>query len=198
MAAPTPAAGLEVVDLPLEDLKLLRPRVFVDDRGFFLEPWNAERMKAAGLGVDFVQDNHSRSTRGTIRGMHLQKPVGTIPGQCKLVRCSRGAIVDVVVDVRPWSKTYKQHHMQVLDDVKHEQLFVPVGFAHGFCVTSDIADVAYKVTAFYDPKSETGFRFDDADVGIAWPVPPADAVVSARDRQAPTLADLLLTLYPKT
>ena len=186
---------MDVVDLPLEDLKLLRPRVFADDRGFFLEPWNAARMKAVGLDLCWVQDNHSRSTRATIRGMHLQKASGSGPGQAKLIRCARGAIVDVVVDVRPWSKTFRQHHAVVLDDVKHEQLFVPIGFAHGFCVTSDVADVAYKVTSFYDGATETGFRFDDPAVGIQWPVTSAEAVVSARDRQAPTLQELLTTLY---
>jgi dTDP-4-dehydrorhamnose 3,5-epimerase len=186
---------MEVQELPLEDLKLLRPRVFADDRGFFLEPWNAARMKSIGLDLTFVQDNHSRSTRGTIRGMHLQKASGLVPGQAKLIRCARGSICDVVVDVRPWSKTFRQHHAVTLDDVKHEQLFVPIGFAHGFCVTSDVADVAYKVTSFYDAATETGFRFDDPAVGIAWPVTSAEAVVSGRDRTAPTLQELLKTLY---
>ena len=152
-------------------------------------------MKSIGLDLTFVQDNHSRSTRGTIRGMHLQKASGAVPGQAKLIRCARGAIFDVVVDVRPWSKTYQKHHAVVLDDVKHEQLFVPIGFAHGFCVTSDVADVAYKVTSFYDAATETGVRFDDAAVGSAWPVTAAEAVVSGRDRQAPTLQELLKTLY---
>lgn len=185
---------MDVVDLPLEGLKLLRPRVFADDRGFFLEPWNAARMKSVGLDIPFVQDNHSRSTRGTIRGLHLQKATATSPGQAKLVRCSRGAVVDVVVDLRRGSKTFGHHHAQLLDDILHEQLFVPLGFAHGFCVTSEIADVAYKVTSFYDPASETGFRFDDPAVGIAWPVASTQAVVSTRDRQAQTLAELLQTL----
>ncbi len=186
---------MEVVDLPLEDLKLLRPRVFADDRGFFLEPWNAARMKSIGLDLTYVQDNHSRSTRGTIRGLHLQKASSTCPGQAKLVRCARGAIVDVVVDVRPWSKTFKRHHALVLDDVKHEQLFIPIGFAHGFCVTSEVADVAYKVTSFYDAATETGFRYNDPALGIAWPVTAAEAVVSGRDQTAPTLDELLKTLY---
>lgn len=182
---------MKVETLALADLKLLTPRVFVDDRGFFLEPWNAPRMKAAGLDVTFVQDNHSRSSRGTIRGMHLQLARGAIPGQAKLIRCARGRILDVVVDVRPWSSTFKQHVAIELDDVTHQQLYIPVGFAHGFCVLSDVADVCYKVTSTYDPATEVGFRYDDADVGIPWPFAAGDAVVSERDKTAPTLAELL-------
>jgi dTDP-4-dehydrorhamnose 3,5-epimerase len=182
---------MEVIDLALPGLKLIRPRVFADDRGFFLEPWNAASMKAAGLDRAFVQDNHSRSSRGTIRGMHLQKPHGPIAGQEKLVRCARGAIVDVVVDIRPESPTFRSWLAVPLDDEKHEQLFVPVGFGHGFCVVSDVADVCYKVTSYYDATTEVGFRFDDPDVGIQWPVAPDVARVSPRDRDAPTLASLL-------
>ena len=182
---------MEVASLPLADLKLITPKVFNDDRGFFLEPWNAPRMKAAGLELDFVQDNHSRSSRGTIRGMHLQLAKGAIPGQAKLIRCARGRIFDVVVDVRPWSKTFKQQFAVELDDVRHQQLYIPVGFAHGFCVLSDVADVCYKVTSLYDPTTEVGFRYDDVDAGIVWPVTGAEAVVSQRDRTALTLLELL-------
>ncbi|HEY1100789.1 MAG TPA: dTDP-4-dehydrorhamnose 3,5-epimerase, partial [Myxococcota bacterium] len=171
-------------------IKLITPKVFADDRGFFLEPWNAARLKSLGLETDFVQDNHSRSTRGTIRGLHLQLPSGAVPGQAKLLRCARGAILDVVVDVRPWSPTFKQHLTVQLDDDKHQQLFIPVGFAHGFCVLSDVADVCYKVTSLYDPATETGFRYDDPAVGIQWPVSGAAAVVSQRDKTAPTLDEL--------
>jgi len=182
---------VDVIDLALADLKLITPRVFTDDRGFFLEPWSAPRMKAAGLDVTFVQDNHSRSSLGTIRGMHLQLAKGGLPGQAKLIRCARGRILDVVVDVRPWSKTFKQHLAVELDDVRHQQLYIPVGFAHGFCVLSDVADVCYKVTSVYDPTTEVGFRYNDADVAISWPVSGTGAVVSERDRTAPTLNELL-------
>jgi dTDP-4-dehydrorhamnose 3,5-epimerase len=182
---------MKVETLPLADLRLITPKVFVDDRGFFLEPWNAPRMKAAGLDVTFVQDNHSRSSRGTIRGLHLQLPRGEVPGQAKLIRCARGRILDVVVDVRPWSPTFKQYVAVELDDVTHQQLYIPVGFAHGFCVLSDIADVCYKVTSTYDPLTEVGFRFDDPEVGVKWPVSVDEAVVSQRDRTAPTLHELL-------
>jgi dTDP-4-dehydrorhamnose 3,5-epimerase len=177
--------------LSLDGLRLITPKVFVDDRGFFLEPWNAPRMKAAGLDVGFVQDNHSRSSRGTIRGLHLQLPRGEVPGQAKLIRCARGRILDVVVDVRPWSPTFTQYVAVELDDVLHQQLYIPVGFAHGFCVLSDVADVCYKVTSTYDPLTEVGFRFDDAEVAVKWPVTADEAVVSQRDRTAPTLSELL-------
>jgi dTDP-4-dehydrorhamnose 3,5-epimerase len=182
---------MKVETLPLADLRLITPKVFVDDRGFFLEPWNAPRMKAAGLDVTFVQDNHSRSSRGTIRGLHLQLPCGEVPGQAKLIRCARGRILDVVVDVRPWSPTFKRYVAVELDDVTHQQIYIPVGFAHGFCVLSDVADVCYKVTSTYDPLTEVGFRFDDPDVGVKWPVSADEAVVSQRDRTAPTLSELL-------
>jgi dTDP-4-dehydrorhamnose 3,5-epimerase len=182
---------MQIENLALSGIKLITPKVFADDRGFFLEPWNASRFRALGLETDFVQDNHSRSSKHTIRGLHMQLAKGAVPGQAKLIRCARGSILDVVVDARPWSKTFKQHLAVQLDDVKHQQLYIPVGFAHGFCVLSDIADVCYKVTSLYDPSTETGFRFDDPDVGIQWPVASADAIVSARDRTAPTLNDLL-------
>ena len=185
---------MEVKDLALPGLKLIRPKVFADDRGFFLEPWNAARMAAAGIDATFVQDNHSRSRHGTIRGLHLQRAKGSIPGQAKLIRCARGAIVDVVVDIRPSSPTFRQWLAVPLDDVAHEQLFVPVGFGHGFCVVSDVADVCYKVTSYYDPTTEVGFRFDDPAVGIRWPIAPEAVTVSQRDRDAPTLDELLKTL----
>ncbi len=186
---------MKVEDLRLADLKLLTPRVFTDDRGFFLEPWSQQRLRALGMDITFVQDNHSRSSKGTIRGLHMQRPSGPLAGQAKLIRCARGKILDVVVDVRPWSTTFKQYVAVELDDVTHQQLFIPVGFAHGFCVLSDIADVTYKVTTPYEPSTEVGFRYDDPDVGVAWPFSGDNATVSARDKTAPTLAELLTTLH---
>ena len=185
---------MKVEDLKLADLKLLTPRVFTDERGFFLEPWSQQRLHALGMDITFVQDNHSRSSQGTIRGLHMQRPAGPVAGQAKLIRCALGRILDVVVDVRPWSKTFKEYVAVELDDVSHQQLFIPVGFAHGFCVLSDIADVAYKVTTPYDPSTEVGFRYDDPDVGVAWPFSGDAAVVSARDKNAPTLDALLRSL----
>ena len=182
---------MQVTELALKDLKLLTPKVFHDDRGFFVEPWNAPRMRAAGLDVAFVQDNHSRSGRGTIRGMHMQLPSGNVPGQAKLIRCARGRIFDVVVDVRVGSPTFRRWHAVELDDVTHQQLYIPVGFAHGFCVLSDVADVCYKVTSTYDPQTEVGFAYDDKSVGIDWPIEPSARIVSVRDKTAPTLDELL-------
>ncbi len=155
-----------------------------DERGFFLESFRVDTLAEAGVDIAFVQDNHSRSRAGIVRGMHFQ------PGQAKLVRCVRGAIFDVIVDIRAGSPTFGQWEGYELNDETHHQLFVPDGFAHGFCVLSDVADVTYKVSSYYDPTSEGGFRFDDPAVGIEWPVAAEDLIASARDTGAPTLAEL--------
>jgi dTDP-4-dehydrorhamnose 3,5-epimerase len=166
----------------LEGLLVITPKVFRDDRGFFLEPYNAERYKEAGIGVDFVQDNHSFSTRGVLRGLHLQ----TAPGQAKLLRCGRGKIWDVAVDVRKGSSTFGKWWGIELDSESHTQLFIPIGFAHGFCVLSDEAEVLYKCSSVYDPKTETGIAWDDPEIGVAWPT--AQPVVSSRDQGNQSLA----------
>ena len=163
---------------------LLAPTVHGDDRGFFIETWRADAWAAAGVPVDFVQDNHSRSRRGTLRGIHFQ----TEPGQGKLVRCARGAVFDVVVDLRRGSPTFGEWEGFALDDAGGLQLWVPVGFGHGFCVVSDEADFVYKCTAYYDPATERGIRFDDPDVGIRWP--DVELQLSERDRAAPLLAEV--------
>jgi len=164
---------------------LIEPVAHGDARGFFAETYRKGLFAELGMHDDFVQDNHSRSRRGVLRGMHFQ------PGQAKLVRCARGAIVDVVADIRPGLPTFGSWEAFPLDDETHHQLYVPDGFAHGFCVTSEIADVVYKVSTYYDPAIESGFRFDDPEVGIEWP---AGIVfeVSARDREAPLLSELNL------
>lgn len=180
---------MERLPSQLDGPVLLAPSVHADARGFFAETFRADAWAAAGVDVEFVQDNHSRSRRGTLRGMHFQ----LAPGQSKLVRCARGAILDVVADIRSGSPTYGQWEAFELDDVHMHQLFVPVGFAHGFCVLSDVADVAYKCSSYYDGATEAGFAFDDPDVGIAWPQG-MELVVSDRDRTAPRLADLAATL----
>ena len=169
----------------IDGLVLLEPAVFGDHRGFFAETFRADAWREAGIDVDFVQDNHSRSRRGTLRGMHFQ----TAPGQAKLIRCARGAIVDVVVDLRRGSATFGEWEAFELDDDAMRQLFVPVGFAHGFCVTSEVADVAYKCSSYYDPATEAGIAYDDPAVGIAWPEG-VEPIVSERDANAPTLADV--------
>jgi dTDP-4-dehydrorhamnose 3,5-epimerase len=175
---------MEVRPLSLSGLKLITPAVHRDSRGFFLETYSESRYLESGIDHPFVQDNHSRSTRGTIRGMHFQ----TSPGQAKLLRVGVGRIFDVAVDIRPDSPTFGKWEGVYLDAAEHCQLFVPVGFAHGFCVVSEVAEVMYKVSSLYDAKTETGFRFDDPEVGIAWPV--AEPIVSPRDLQAQSFASL--------
>lgn len=175
---------MEFDDTTLEGAKLIKPRVHGDQRGFFLESFRVDALAEAGIDADFVQDNHSRSRGGIVRGMHFQ------PGQAKLVRCVRGAIWDAIVDLRAGSPTFGRWEGYELNDALHHQLFVPDGFAHGFCVLSDVADVTYKVTTYYDPAIEGGFRYDDPAVGIAWPIPSAELIASARDTSAPSLAEL--------
>jgi dTDP-4-dehydrorhamnose 3,5-epimerase len=163
---------------------VIQPEVHGDDRGFFVETFRASALAEAGVDLDFVQDNHSRSVQGTVRGMHFQ------PGQSKIVRTVRGAILDVIVDIRVNSPTFGEWEAFELTDQNHTQLLVPDGFAHGLCAISDLVDVAYKVSSYYDPATESGFRFDDPAVGIEWPYPAAQLKASARDQAAPTLAEL--------
>jgi dTDP-4-dehydrorhamnose 3,5-epimerase len=180
---------MERLPTRLEGLVLLAPTVHGDDRGFFVETYRADVWAAEGVPTEFVQDNHSRSTRGVVRGMHFQ--VGS--GQAKLVRCARGAILDVVVDIRRESPTFGEWEAHDLDDERLLQLFVPVGFAHGFCVTSEIADVVYKCSSYYDGDLERGIRYDDPDVGIAWPED-VELHPSTRDVEAPLLRDIAAEL----
>jgi dTDP-4-dehydrorhamnose 3,5-epimerase len=167
---------------------LLEPAVHGDERGFFVETYRRDLWAEHGVEVEFVQHNHSRSAKGTLRGLHFQ----TEPGQAKLVRCARGEIFDVAVDLRRDSPTFGQWEGHVLDDEAQRQLFVPVGFAHGFAVLSDVADVTYLCSSTYDPATESGIAWDDPGVGVEWPV--ADPLVSERDRGAPALAEIAETL----
>jgi len=173
---------VQVSDLELAGLKLIRPAIFGDDRGFFLETYNAARYAEAGIFETFVQDNHSRSVKGTLRGLHYQSS----PGQAKLVRVTLGRVWDVVVDIRPASKTFGQWCAIELDAEKREQLFVPIGFAHGFCVLSDAAEVQYKCSAPYDAKTECALNYADPELGVRWPV--EQPLLSARDQQAESFA----------
>jgi dTDP-4-dehydrorhamnose 3,5-epimerase len=176
---------VERLETRLDGLVRLAPDVHQDARGFFLETYRATAWSAAGVTDEFVQDNHSRSRRGTLRGMHFQ----THPGQAKLIRCARGAILDVVVDLRRGSPTFGEWEGHVLDDESGHQLYVPIGFAHGFCVTSPEADVVYKCSSYYDAATEGQLAYDDPAVGIDWP-PDVEPIVSERDRSAPRLADI--------
>jgi dTDP-4-dehydrorhamnose 3,5-epimerase len=181
---------VQILSTHLEGPLLLEPQVFRDDRGFFCETYRQNTLADFGVPDAFIQDNHSRSTRGVVRGMHFH--TGT--GVAKLVRCARGSIVDVVVDLRHGSPTYKQWESVELDDEGMGMLYVPVGFAHGFCVLSEVADVLYKQTAYYDPSVERGIAWDDPDVGIVWPLPVEELVVSERDQQAPRLDEIAAEL----
>jgi len=172
----------------LVGLVAIEPAVYNDERGFLCETYRREWHAALGLTAEelFVQDNHSRSVRGVLRGMHFQ--VGS--GVGKLVRCSRGRIVDVAVDLRRGSPTYSQWESVELDGESMRELYVPVGFAHGFCVLSEVADVLYKQTAYYDPALERGIAWNDPDVGIEWPLAREELIVSERDDSAPRLRDV--------
>jgi dTDP-4-dehydrorhamnose 3,5-epimerase len=179
-----------VLPTELDGPLLIAPAVHGDERGFFTETYRRSDLMALGVQEELVQDNHSRSMRGVVRGLHFH--VGR--GVTKLVRCARGTIWDVVVDLRRESSTYRRWEAFELTDVPLRMLYVPVGFAHGFCVLSDVADVLYKQDRYYDAAVERGIRFDDPDIGVAWPVAPAEAKVSDRDRAAPLLRDVAAEL----
>lgn len=174
---------MNVIPTSLPGVLLLEPRVFPDTRGFFLESYNRQAFAEAGITCDFVQDNHSRSCRHTLRGMHYQLPPRA---QDKLVRVLAGEIYDVTVDLRPDSPTRGRWEGFRLSADNFRMLFVPKGFAHGFCVLSESADLFYKCSDFYAPELQGGFRWDDPAIGITWPV--ADPVLSDRDRHHPPLA----------
>src|SRR5512132_98739 len=174
------------LDTRLEGPILLAPDVFGDERGFFCETYRRSTFMEVGIQEEMVQDNHSRSRRGVVRGMHFS--IGR--GAAKLVRCGRGAIHDVIVDVRRGSATFGEWEGFDLTDENMHVLYVPVGFAHGFCVVSDTADVLYKQDAYYAGPTDRGFKYDDPDVGIDWPLPAGELVPSQRDRDAPLLRDV--------
>jgi dTDP-4-dehydrorhamnose 3,5-epimerase len=166
----------------LEGPVLIEPTVHGDERGFFQETFRKNAFEELGVAEQWVQDNHSRSRKGVLRGMHFQR------GMAKLLRCARGSMVDVLADVREGSPSFGEWESYELDDANGRQLYAPEGFAHGFCVTSDLADVIYKCSTYYDPALEGGFRFDDPAVGIEWP--DLELAVSDRDAGAPLLAEL--------
>jgi dTDP-4-dehydrorhamnose 3,5-epimerase len=170
--------------LALEGLCLLIPDVFSDERGFFFESYNEERYRAVGITTEFVQDNIAFSVEGTIRALHYQSD----PGQAKLVSCISGAIWDVAVDIRPNSPTFGQWVGVELNDQNHHQLFIPVGFAHGYSALTPTTKVQYKVSSLYNPKTECSIRWNDPDLNIAWPV--KHPILSARDQQSPFFQDV--------
>jgi dTDP-4-dehydrorhamnose 3,5-epimerase len=163
---------------------LVEPLVHGDHRGFFHETYRKNVYAELGIHDDFVQDNHSRSSKGIVRGMHFQ--VGD--GMAKLVRCGFGAVVDVVVDLRRGSPTFGEWEAFELNDENLHQLYCPIGFAHGFCVTSDAADVMYKCSGYYDESIERGIKYDDPEIGIEWP--DVELIPSDRDASAPRLSEI--------
>jgi dTDP-4-dehydrorhamnose 3,5-epimerase len=181
---------MERLETRIDGPILLRPDVFGDERGFFAETYRRTGLIDFGITEEMVQDNHSRSTAKIVRGMHFQ--VGA--GLAKLIRCARGAIYDVVVDLRKGSPTHGQWEGFELSDQNFHMLYCPIGFAHGFCVLSDVADVLYKQSNYYEPANERGISFRDPDVAIEWPVPVDELIPSQRDAQAPTLADIAAEL----
>ena len=179
---------MQIERTAIPDVVLIRTRRFGDHRGFFAETWNRRAFAEAGLELDFVQDNHSRSAQvGTIRGLHFQLAPYA---QDKLVRVIRGAVLDVAVDIRPDSPTFGRHVAVRLDAAEGPTLLVPKGFAHGFCTLEPDTEVVYKVTDYYAPSHDRGLAWNDPALGIDWPVTDREAVLSDRDTRHPTLADL--------
>jgi dTDP-4-dehydrorhamnose 3,5-epimerase len=175
---------MRVLPTDLADVLIVEPAVFGDERGFFLETYHADKYRQGGIAATFVQDNHSRSVGPILRGLHAQqrRPQG------KLVRCVQGEIFDVAVDIRRSSPTFRRWVGAHLSAHNHRQLWVPPGFAHGFCVIASPAEVEYKCTAIYDPEDELVIRWDDPEIGITWPL--QAPVLSAKDAAAPTLAEI--------
>lgn len=179
---------MEIERLAIPEVLLIHPKKFGDDRGFFSETYSRQAWRQAGFETEFVQDNHSLSAKaGTVRALHFQVPPFA---QDKLVRVVRGAILDVAVDLRRGSPTFGRHVSVVLSAEAWNQLFVPIGFAHGFCTLEDDTEVIYKVTQYYAPDHDRGLLWNDPDLGIAWPVEAEQAVLSDKDRLHPRLKDL--------
>jgi dTDP-4-dehydrorhamnose 3,5-epimerase len=168
-------------------LVIIEPRVFGDERGYFLESYNEKEFEQAICKVSFVQDNESKSSKGVLRGLHFQKPPFN---QAKLVRCIEGRVLDVAVDIRKGSPTYGKHVAIELSGENKKQVFVPKGFAHGFSVLSETAIFAYKVDNKYVPESDSGIRYDDTELGIDWGLPQEEVQLSEKDKELPSFKDL--------
>lgn len=175
---------MNVLETALPGVLVLEPRVFGDERGFFLETWQQQRYREVGMELPFVQDNHSRSTRGVLRGLHAQQrhPQG------KLVRVVRGEVFDVAADIDPRSPSYRRWVGVTLSDQNHRQMWIPPGYAHGFLVLSEVADFVYKCTDYYHADDEVGVLWNDPELGVEWPL--SDPVLSAKDAALPTLAQV--------
>jgi dTDP-4-dehydrorhamnose 3,5-epimerase len=179
---------MKIESLAIPDVKLLTPKIHADPRGFFVESWNRRLLQEHGIDIEFVQDNHSLSVpKGTVRGMHFQAPPFA---QIKLVRCTRGSILDVAVDLRTGSPTFGQAVTAMLSAENMQQLLVPEGFAHGFCTLEQNTEVLYKVNAYYSAECDGGIAWDDQALGIDWPVTAEEVLLSEKDKHQPKLAQL--------
>jgi dTDP-4-dehydrorhamnose 3,5-epimerase len=179
---------LEIRPLGIADVKLVIPRIHRDARGFFSETYSRQAMSAAGIATEFVQDNHSLSVQvGTLRGLHFQAPPRA---QGKLMRVARGSVFDVAVDIRVGSPTFGRHVSAVISAENWTQMWIPAGFAHGYCTLEPNTEVFYKVTDYYAPDCDRGLQWDDADLGIKWPVEPGVVRLSDKDRKQPALKEL--------
>ena len=177
---------MNTIKTDIEGVVIIEPRIFKDARGYFFESYSKKEFDEKVAPVDFVQDNESCSTRGVMRGLHFQRPPYT---QAKLVRCVKGAVLDVAVDIRKGSPTYGRHVAVELTEDNHRQFFIPKGFAHGFAVLSDVAVFQYKCDEFYHPEADGGISILDDTLGIDWHIDPAEAILSDKDKNHPFLAD---------
>jgi dTDP-4-dehydrorhamnose 3,5-epimerase len=182
---------MNIIKTKLPGVLILEPKVFPDDRGYFLETWNSKRYEQAGIPGPFVQDNISFSKKGILRGLHFQYP----QSQGKLIQVLSGEVLDVVVDICAGSPTYGQWIGELLSDSNHRQIYVPAGFAHGYCTTSEAAIFSYKCTDFYNPATEHGFIWNDPDIGIEWPT--TQPVLSPKDESYPRLKNLPTEYLPQ-
>ena len=191
---------MEVIKTKIEGIVIIEPRIFKDARGYFYESFSQKEFDEKVKPIRFVQDNESMSTYGVMRGLHFQRPPFT---QSKLVRCCRGAILDIAVDIRKGSPTYGQHVAIELTEENHRQLFIPRGFAHGFAVLSDVAVLQYKCDNFYAPQADAGIQLRDKELGIDWQIPTENAILSEKDIKHPCLKDFdspfdyNMNLYPE-
>ncbi len=179
---------MKILKTSIEDLLIIEPKIIGDSRGYFFESYNKELFDSKVMKVDFVQDNESCSSFGVLRGLHFQKPPFS---QAKLVRCIEGKVLDVAVDLRPNSKTYKQYVAVELSAENKKQLFIPEGFAHGFIVLSEFATFCYKVNNFYAPEADSGIAYNDPEINIDWKIDIKDIKLSDKDKKQPFIKDII-------
>jgi dTDP-4-dehydrorhamnose 3,5-epimerase len=177
---------MEIIKTNIDGVLIIEPRLFKDERGYFFESWSKREFEEKVGNIEFVQDNESKSSYGVMRGLHFQRPPVT---QSKLVRCVRGRVLDVAVDIRKGSKTYGQHVAVELTEDNHRQFFIPKGFAHGFAVLSETAVFQYKCDNFYHPEADGGISITDESLGIDWKIPVKEAILSEKDTKHPLLKD---------